>query len=91
MKFKAEYTATRDNAATIAVNASRTPGVEIVRVDPLPDTSKVNVYFEAIDHYHARTLALAMAVQATGTLDVTARIRTESWMFPGRWYDLNED
>ena len=85
MKFLAEFVTDREHAGRIAQRAAHQ--VEVVKVAPDGEKSRVSIVFDSPDHYDARTLALAVQ----GARPVVARIRRDAPMFPGRWFDLNED
>lgn len=85
--YVATFTAEREVAALVGVRAA-TAIVGTVVSRPVPDgRSKIEVRFEADDNYSARTAALVVQ----GNHETEARIRRDSMMFAGPWYDLNEE
>lgn len=82
MKFRAEYLTT-DPATTadLAVRAAAS-GATV-----LSHPGRVTIAFDRADHYDARTVALYVQ----GDAPTEARIRRDSAMFPGPWFDLNEE
>ena len=85
MKFRAEFTTTPDRGARIAQRAALAG--DLVHVTTDNGETRVAVQYEAPDNYTAASLALVMQ----GALPVAARVRRDSVMLPGRWFDLNEE